>query len=97
MTNRSHPVRQLYEMLHLGKPTVRDLDEAGIPAAMRPRVLEDIRTIRAFRDRGENGNARDAARSLAEDLIDELPDELAPPGDELPTDPRELADRIGRT
>ncbi len=97
MTNRNHPVRQLYDWIAMGgKPTPVDLEL--LPTSLRERVRRDARAFRALQDDGERNTVRRLATERAEALIDALPEDWTPPGpaEPEPSDPQGLAEGVSR-
>lgn len=104
MTHHRHPIWHAYMAAAAGHPPTRaEYDELvklldGHPHAreMRTRMADTFDRIGDFYDRGDNGAARDVARTMATSLIDRLPEHVTEPSEPDTNDPRELAARVPR-
>jgi hypothetical protein len=95
MSNRSHPIRQLLDVVAMGHaPHPQELDELGLSAAERRRLEAVIGQVRTAVDAGDKAKARAIVTDEAPGLTDASPQ--ARRWEPTETDPRKLAAFIRR-
>jgi hypothetical protein len=95
MSNRSHPIRQLLDVVAMGHvPHPDELDELGLSAAVRRDLDAIVIRVRNARDDGDAAEARRIVREESDDLLSAAPQ--AHRWEPAETDPSKLAALIRR-